>query len=86
MNQLLKSLNDPVRRKILELLKEGDLTAGEIAMHFDISKASISHHLDQLKQASLVECTRKGQFQVYTLNMTVMDELLQWIVSLQKKK
>ena len=55
MNNLFKALNDPTRRKILELLKKNDMTAGEIADEFNISKPSISHHLDLLKQAGLVE-------------------------------
>lgn len=83
MNLLFKALNDPTRRDILELLKERDLTAGDIADKFNISKPSISHHLDLLKQADLISCERKGQFQIYSLNMTVMDDLLKWILQLK---
>ncbi|GAK76931.1 transcriptional regulator, arsRfamily [Nonlabens ulvanivorans] len=60
MNSLFKALNDHTRRAILELLKENDLNAGEIANHFDISKPSISHHLDLLKQAGLVTAIKMG--------------------------
>lgn len=83
MNQVFKALNDPTRRKILELLRESDLTAGDIADQFDMSKPSISHHLDQLKQADLVLSVKKGQFVYYSLHTTVLDDLMGWIVGLQ---
>ena len=88
MNTLFKALNDNTRREILELLREKDLTAGEIADQFDISKPSISHHLDLLKQAGLVESTKQGQFVYYTLNTTVMDEIIKWMMqfNIPKKK
>jgi DNA-binding transcriptional ArsR family regulator len=86
LNALFKALNDPTRREILELLKEKDLTAGEIADQFNISKPSISHHLDLLRQAGLVVSVKEGQFIYYSLNTTVMDELLKWIMSLQSPK
>ena len=85
LNTLFKALNDPTRREILELLKEKDLTAGEIADQFNISKPSISHHLDLLRQAGLVISVKEGQFILYSLNTTVMDEMLKWIISLQTK-
>ena len=85
LNTLFKALNDPTRREILELLKEKDLTAGEIADQFNISKPSISHHLDLLRQAGLVLSVKEGQFIYYSLNTTVMDEMLKWIISLQTK-
>jgi ArsR family transcriptional regulator len=81
MNILFKALNDPTRRDILDLLREKDLTAGEIAEKFDISKPSISHHLDLLRQANLVVSVKKGQFIFYSLNMTVLDELLEWLLT-----
>lgn len=84
MNTFFKALNDPTRRKILEILKEKDLTAGEIADRFDISKPSISHHLDLLKQAGLVESVKEGQFVVYSLNISVMDEILKWFFQFKK--
>jgi ArsR family transcriptional regulator len=86
LNALFKALNDPTRREILELLKDGDLTAGEIADSFDISKPSISHHLDLLKQAELVTAVKEGQFIYYSLNTTVMDEMLKWIIQFTKNK
>ena len=86
MNTLFKALNDPTRREILEMLKEGDLTAGEIADKFHISKPSISHHLDLLKQADLVVAVKEGQFITYSINTTVLDEMLQWILQFSTKK
>ncbi len=84
MNSLFKALNDETRREILNLLKEKDLTAGEIADAFNISKPSISHHLDLLKRADLVSSIKKGQFVVYSINTTILDEVMQWIINLKK--
>ena len=86
MNVLFKALNDPTRREIVELLKGKDMTAGEIADHFNISKPSISHHLDLLKQADILSSIKDGQFIYYSLNATVLDEIITWIVGLQTKK
>jgi len=86
LNTLFKALNDTTRREILELLKEKDLTAGEIADQFHISKPSISHHLDLLRQAGLVVSVKEGQYIYYSLNTTVMDEMLKWIINLQSQK
>lgn len=86
MNSLFKALNDSTRREILELLKKRDLTAGEIAEQFHISKPSISHHLDLLKQAGLVEAVKEGQYIYYSLNTTVMDEIVKWFVQFKTKK
>lgn len=83
MNTLFKALNDETRREILTLLKEKDLTAGEIAESFDISKPSISHHLDLLKQANLVSSVKKGQYVTYSLNTTILEEVMQWIIHLK---
>lgn len=83
INQAFKALADPTRRKILDLLKDRDLTAGEIAEHFDMTKPSISNHLNILKQAELVWDERKGQHIVYSLNTTVFQDVLKWILSLQ---
>ncbi len=80
MNNLFKALNDQTRREILELLKDSNLTAGEIAGYFDISKPSISHHLDLLKQAGLIEAEKNGQFITYSLNTTVVEEILKWVL------
>lgn len=84
MNALFKALNDETRRKILEMLQEKDLTAGEIADNFNISKPSISHHLDILKRADLVVSIRKGQFIYYSINTTVIDDLMKWIIQFSK--
>jgi DNA-binding transcriptional ArsR family regulator len=84
MNNLFKALNDSTRRQILDLLREGDLNAGDIAERFDMTKPSISHHLDLLRQAGLVEATKQGQFINYSLNTTVLDDLLAWLMSFQK--
>jgi ArsR family transcriptional regulator, arsenate/arsenite/antimonite-responsive transcriptional repressor len=80
MNILFRALNDATRREILELLKDGDMTAGDIADKFDMSKPSISHHLDLLRQADLVASVKKGQFVMYSLNLTVMDEIMVWFM------
>ena len=85
MNQLFKALNDPTRRQILEMLREQDLTAGEIADAFEISKPSISHHLDLLKQADLVVAIKEGQFVRYSLHTSVLDEVMAWLVALRQK-
>lgn len=82
MNDAFKALSDPTRRKILQLLKERDLSAGEIADQFNISKPSISHHLSILKQAKLVQDERQGQSIVYSLNLTVMQEALGWFLGM----
>jgi ArsR family transcriptional regulator len=84
VNSFFKALNDSTRREILELLKERDLTAGEIADCFNISKPSISHHLDLLKQANLVTSWKEGQFVYYSINLTVMDDLVKWFIQFSK--
>lgn len=84
MNSLFKALNDETRREIVALLKEKDMNAGEIAKKFKISKPSISHHLDILKRADLITSERKGQFVEYSLNTTILEDLLNWIISLKK--
>ena len=81
MNTIFKALNDTTRRQILDLLRAGDMTAGDIAEQFDMSKPSISHHLDLLRQAGLVDSVKEGQFIRYTLNTTVLDEMLSWLMS-----
>jgi DNA-binding transcriptional ArsR family regulator len=86
MNILFKALNDQTRREILEILQKSDLTAGEIADRFNISKPSISHHLDLLKQAGLVESVKDGQFIYYSINTTVVDDILKWFLQFKTKK
>lgn len=85
MNLVFRALNDPSRREILELLREKDLTAGEIAERFAMTKPSISHHLDILKQAKLVVSIKQGQFQLYSLNTTVFDGIIKWMIDLKKQ-
>ncbi len=85
MKDLFKALNDQTRRDILELLKKKDMTAGDIADEFNITKPSISHHLDILRRADLVTSEKKGQFIVYSLNTTILEDLLNWIITLKKK-
>jgi len=85
LNILFKALNDPTRREILELLKDKDMSAGDIAAQFNISRPSISHHLDLLKQAGLVVSVKEGQFQNYSINTTVMDEMLKWLLQFTQK-
>lgn len=75
-----KALADPTRRRILELLETDDLTADELAAHFDISKPTLSHHLATLKAAGLVTDERHGQNIVYSLNTTVMQDLIGWFL------
>jgi len=86
MNSVFKALNDPTRRQILQLLQEKDLTAGEIVEKFKISGPSISHHLDLLKQAKLVNAQKDGQFIYYSLNTTVVDEIMKWLLQFKSKK
>lgn len=75
-----KALVDPTRRRILELLRERDMTAGELAEHFDMTKPSISHHLATLRAAGLVSDERHGQNIVYSLNTTVIQDLIGWFM------
>lgn len=84
MNQLFKALNDPIRRDMLKHLRERDMTAGEIAEKFNISKPSISHHLEILRQAGLVSSEKNGQFITYSINTTVLDDIMEWIINLKK--
>ncbi|MBN8858222.1 MAG: winged helix-turn-helix transcriptional regulator [Sphingobacteriales bacterium] len=86
MNIVFKALNDGTRREILELLRKKDMTAGEIAQQFDMSWPSISHHLDLLRQAGLVSAKKSGQFIYYSLDTTVVDEILKWLIQLKTKK
>ncbi len=86
MQLVFKALNDVTRRAILELLKDRDMTAGDIADQFNMTKPSISHHLDLLKQAGLVESIKEGQYIHYSINTTVMDEMLKWMMQFKRKK
>ena len=82
IDRTFKALADPTRRAILALLKERDLPAGEIAAHFPVAWASVSHHLSVLKDAGLVLATRDGQFIRYSLNTTVVQDALQHLLGI----
>ena len=78
-----KALADPIRREILNLLKQGRRSAGDIADHFDVTNASISRHLSVLKEADLIRDTREGKFIYYDLNTSVLEEIMLWISDLK---
>ena len=81
--QSFKALSDPIRREILRLLRAGPLAAGEIAARFDVSGATVSHHLAILRDAGLVLDDKRGKYVYYELNMSVVDEILGWITALK---
>ena len=83
LQQTLKALSDPTRREILNLLKKGRLSAGDISSHFDVTDASISRHLSVLKEADLIRDTREGKFIFYELNASVLEEILLWVQTLK---
>ena len=79
----LKALADPTRREILNMLKKGSLSAGEISEHFDMSFAAVSRHLSVLKDADLIRDERDGKYIYYTLNASVLEEIMLWITDLK---
>ncbi len=83
LQQTLKALADPIRREILNMLKQGRMSAGEICEQFPVTAASISRHLSVLKEADLVRDTREGQFIFYELNASVLEEIMLWITDLK---
>ena len=83
LQQTLKALADPTRREILNLLKKGKLSAGEITDHFDITAAAISRHLSILKEADLIQDSREGKYIIYQLNASVLEEIMLWITDLK---
>jgi len=83
LQQTLKALADPTRREILNLLKRGKTSAGEISDHFDITAAAISRHLSVLKEADLIDDTRDGKYIFYELNASVLEEIMLWITDLK---
>ena len=83
LQQTLRALADPIRREILNLLKAGQMSAGEICDHFDVTGASISRHLSVLKEADLIRDTREGKFIYYELNASVLEEIMLWISGLK---
>ena len=85
MSKAFKALSDKTRREILKLLSNRDMSAGEIAEHFDMSKPSISKHLDILREAELVSSEKKGQFIIYSINTSVIQEVLGNFLEIFKK-
>ncbi len=83
IQQTLKALSDPIRREILNLLKSGRLSAGEITEHFAVTAPSISRHLSVLKEADLIRDTREGKFIYYEINTSVLEETMLWIADLK---
>ena len=83
LQHTLRALADPIRREILNLLKGGRMSAGEIVEHFDVTGASISRHLSVLKEADLIRDTREGKFIYYDLNASVLEEIMLWITDLK---
>lgn len=79
----MKALADPIRREILEMLKKGRLSAGDIAEHFDVTAPSISRHLSVLKEADFIRDAREGKFIFYELNASVLEEILLWVSALK---
>lgn len=86
MQLVLEAISDPTRRKILDLLKKGEMSAGELGENFDISGPSMSHHLSKLKAADLVLATRQGQSILYSINTSVFDDAAQFVISFFKEK
>ena len=86
LQNTLRALADPIRREILNLLKGGRMSAGEIVEHFDVTGASISRHLSVLKEADLIRDTREGKFFYYDLNASVLEEIMLWITDLKGDK
>ena len=81
--QTMKALSDPIRREILEMLKSGWLSAGEIAEKFPVSGAAVSKHLSVLKEADLIRDAREGKFIFYELNASVLEEVMLWLAGLK---
>ncbi len=85
LSKTFNALSDPTRQKILELLKKKDMSAGDIGKHFDITLPSLSHHLNILKGADLVSSNRQGQTMVYSLNLSVFEEISKALMKFFKK-
>lgn len=83
--QILKAMSDETRFKILELLRKEPLTAGEISSHFDMTFATISHHLSILKDADLISDHKQGKYVIYELNTSVIDDIIMFIYKLKKE-
>jgi len=85
LSKTFSALADPARQKILELLKKSDLPAGEIGENFDFTAPTLSHHLSVLKDADLVSVRREGQLQIYSLNLSVFEEVAEKVIKFFKK-
>ena len=83
LQHTLRALSDPIRREILNILKQGRVSAGEISDHFQVSGAAVSRHLSVLKEADLVRDHREGKFIYYDLNASVLEEIMLWIADLK---
>ena len=83
MQNTMKALSDPIRREVLELLRAGRLSAGEIGEKFPVSGAAVSKHLSVLKEADLIRDTREGKFIFYELNTSVLEEVMLWLTGLK---
>ena len=83
LQKTMKALSDPIRREILNLLKNGRMSAGEITDHFPVTGAAVSRHLSVLKEADLIRDTREGKFIFYELNASVLEEIMLWIADLK---
>ena len=83
LQNTLRALADPIRREILNLLKGGRMSAGEICEHFNVTGAAVSRHLSVLKEADLIRDTREGKFIYYELNTSVLEEVMLWMVALK---
>ena len=81
--ETFKALGDPTRRRILQILRDGAKTAGEIGSHFDMTGATVSHHLSVLREAGLISDDRRGKYIYYELNLSVLDEITGWIAGLR---
>ena len=86
LQNTLKALADPIRREILNMLKNGKMTAGEIADKFDVTMASVSRHLSVLKDADLIRDTRDGKYIIYEINTSVLEDVMLWITELKGAK
>lgn len=83
MQQTLRALSDPIRREIMEMLKKGRMSAGDISDHFPVTSAAISRHLSVLKEAGLIADRREGKFIYYELNASVLEEIMLWLSQLK---
>ena len=86
LQQTLKALSDPIRREILNLLKSGRMSAGDISAHFPVTDAAISRQLSLLKEADLIRDTREGKFIFYDINTSVLEEVMLWLTALKGER